>query len=272
MKYARKSISILIVLMLSSILVTTAFAAYPIPDVTMYVVDGTDSYFLITLSGIPAGEDIYDGDYLGWCIDRNHLMPREDSLTVVLYSSLDPPGSLLGKEWDKVNYLLNNKDSYSVDDIQHAIWHYTGWWNYENLSPSVQAIVDEVDANGDGYIPGPCDVLAVICLPEEQAEAQMAIVELGQRCPGFTPGFWKHNIRVALGYPGRFSSFDDSGDHLTYEEVLGYVEATGLWGTGTSALEAALADLTAKGPGSDMIRRDAANALNHVAGFGDFMD
>ena len=89
---------------------------------------------------------------------------------------------------------------------------------------------------------------------------------------GFTPGFWKHNIRVALGYPGHYSSFDDSGDHLTFIEVLGYVEATGLWGTGTSALEAALAELTAKGPGSEMIRRDAANALNHVAGYGDYVD
>ena len=270
MKYAQKSISILTVLMLSGILMTTALAAYLIPDVTMYVVDGTESYFLITLSGIPAGEDISDGDYLGWCIDRNHIMPREDDLTVVLYSSLNPPESLTSKEWDKVNYLLNNKDSYSMNDIQLAIWHFTGWWNYENLPSSAKAIVDEVDANGDGYVPGPGDVLAVICMPEE-AEAQIAIVELGPRCPGFTPGFWKHNIGVALGInPGSYSAFEGGpldGVKVTEEKLL---ELAGIVGV---SLEEAYAAVSAEGgPPNNMIRADMANAFNDAAGYGDYVD
>jgi hypothetical protein len=268
-KYARKSLSILTVLMLSGVLMTTALAAYPIPDVTMSVVDGTESYFVITLSGISAGEDISDGNYPGWCIDRNHEMPRDEDLTVELYSSLNPPTSLMGKEWDKVNYLLNNKDSYSMDDIQLAIWHFTGWWNYENLPSSVQAIVDEADTNGNGYVPGPCDVLAIICVPED-TEAQTAIVELGQ-CPGFTPGFWKHNIGVALGYnPGKYSAFKDGpldGVKVTEAKLL---ELAGIVGV---SLEEAYNAVNAKGgPPNNMIRADMANAFNAAAGYGPFED
>jgi len=270
MKYARKLVSILTVLMLSGILLTTALAAYPISDVTMYVVDGTESYFVITLSGIPAGEEISDGDFLGWCVDRNHVMPREEDLPVVLYSSLNPPESLMGLEWDKVNYLLNNKDSYSVDDIQHAIWHFTGWWYYENLQPSVQAIVDEVNTNGDGYVPGPGDVLAVICVPD--TEAQMAIVELSPpRCPGFTPGFWKHNIGVYLGLRhGSYSAFE--GGPLDGVKVTGPMleELAGIVGV---SLEDAYDAVNAKGgPPNNMIRADMANAFNAAAGYGPFED
>src|SRR3989339_23225 len=89
---------------------------------------------------------------------------------------------------------------------------------------------------------------------------------------GFTPGFWKHNIAVALGEPGEYSCFDDSGNHLIYSDVLGYVEETGQWGTGEAALEAALAALSAQGPGSVTTRTWAANWLNWAAGFGPFVD
>jgi hypothetical protein len=270
MKFARKSISILTVLLLSGILMTTALA-FPISDVTMYVVDGTDSYFLITLSGIPTGEEIYDGDYLGWCFDRDHTMLRENYLTVELWSSLNPPVLQAPKvqEWDKINYLLNNKDSYAIMDIQVAIWYFTDWWSYEGLSPSQKAIVDEVNANGDGYVPGPNDVFAVICVPEDEC-VQMAIVELG-RCPGFTPGFWKHNIGVALGYnPGKYSAFEGGpldGVKVTEAKLL---ELAGIVGV---SLEEAYAAVNAKGgPPNNMIRADMANAFNAAAGYGPFED
>ncbi len=272
MKYLRKSISILIVLLLSGILMTTALAAYPIYDVTMHVHYGSESYFSIALSGIPGGEEITDGDYFGWCIDRDHDMIIDTDLTVDLWSSLNPP-DLPGpkvQEWDKINYLLNNKDDYDMMDMQVVIWYFTDWWSYASLTLTQKAIVDEVDLNGDGFVPGPYDVRAVICLPEE--ETQMAIVELEiPRCPGFTPGFWKHNLGVALGYnPGKYSAFTGGpldGVKVTESKLL---ELAGIVGV---TLEQAYAAVNAKGgPPNNQIRADMANAFNAAAGYGDFMD
>ena len=287
MKYVRKSIAISIVLMLSGILITTALAAYPISNVTMNVVDGTDSYFLTTLTGIPAGEDISDGDYLGWCVETKVELPRSTDYTVTLYSSLDPPASLVGEAWDMVNYILNNK-AVGADkiDIQAAIWYFIkldpdwptpGYYAYDPYgdnryggnppSAETQAMVADALLNGDGYTPGPGDVLAVICMPTNGV--QISIVELEIPCeqpPGLSPGFWKHNINVALGGKGSFSSPHEGEPHLTAADLEGWAADIGV------TLEDALAALNAKGPGSAAIRLGMANAFNEAAGFAEYMD
>jgi len=80
--------------------------------------------------------------------------------------------------------------------------------------------------------------------------------------PGYTPGFWKHNIGVYLGEnPGEYSAFNDGTK----------VDAEILEGLGID-LQAAYAALSAKGPGSDTVRADMANDLNTAAGFGPFVD
>jgi len=243
---------------------------------------------MIQLSNVDPGFDITNGMYTGWCADVDSTINRGVEYDVMLYSSYDTP-NIPAEEWDMIDYILNNKQG-TGSDIQDAIWYFINDRAYRPSPPwavpsppwavsaTAQAIVTDALSNGAGYEPGEGDILAIVCVPVnefgEPIDVQVVIIELTipPLDEGFTPGFWKHNIRVALGYPGHYSSFDDSGDHLTFIEVLGYVEATGLWGTGTSALEAALAELTAKGPGSEMIRRDAANALNHVAGYGDYVD
>ena len=86
-------------------------------------------------------------------------------------------------------------------------------------------------------------------------------------CPGLTPGFWKHNIGVALGYSrGDYSAFRD-GTKLTEAMLQGYAAVVGV------TLQEAYDALTAHGYlGADMVRADMANAFNAAAGFGPFED
>lgn len=84
--------------------------------------------------------------------------------------------------------------------------------------------------------------------------------------PGYTPGFWKHNIGVALGYnPGDYSAFSD-GTKLTAAMLAGYATTVGV------TLEEAYEALSAKGPGMDTVRADMANAFNTAAGYGPFVE
>jgi hypothetical protein len=293
MKIRNTVIGLLAFLLLSGVLMTTVSAevwspSLPTDPATIEITNPyttplcPSSYpFIIDLSNVGPGFDITDGTYTGWCTDVINGITRGVEYDVMLYSSYDEMAPIPSEDWNRINYIINNKQGTGCD-VQAAIWYFINggayWWIAgDPFDPSVdsevQNMVGDATTYGGTYEPGVGDILAIVCVPEDEC-AQTVIIELTvpPEGPGFTPGFWKHNIRVALGYPGDYSSFDDSGEHLTYEEVLGYVEATGLWGTGNSALEAALVDLTAKGPGSEMIRRDAANALNHAAGYGDYMD
>jgi hypothetical protein len=92
-----------------------------------------------------------------------------------------------------------------------------------------------------------------------------------ERPDGLSPGFWKHNIRVALGYPGRYSVPHEGEPRIDYDTIVALAEAvTGE--TGTDALQAALDALTAKGPGSESTRLDMANAFNAAAGYDPYYD
>lgn len=284
MKYARKSIAILTVLMLSGILISTALAAYPISNVTMNVVDGTDSYFLTTLSGIPAGEDISDGTYLGWCVETDVTLPRDDPHTVTLYSSLDPPASLASEAWDMVNYILNHKQGGKID-IQAAIWYFikldSGWptpgyYAYDPYadnryggnppSADTEAMVADALANGDGYTPGPCDVVAVICMPSSCV--QVSIVELEIPCeqpPGLTPGFWKNNLAVYLGLAnGKRGYSDPTGSPTVTKDTMGdFFDSL----AGTYDLNQLYRNLCPQLDGTTAAIRDAAaNVFNVAAG------
>ena len=141
-------ISVFGVLMLSGLLATTVNAAIwpnlPSTVVQLTVVDDTTSYFDSTLSSIPAGFDVTNGEYPGWCIDRSTTMTRDTAHDVVLYSSLDPPAEV-GIDlatFNKINYILNHKQG-DMMDIQDAIWYFTD--NYTppgGFSTAAQAMID----------------------------------------------------------------------------------------------------------------------------------
>ncbi|KON33150.1 MAG: hypothetical protein AC479_05560 [miscellaneous Crenarchaeota group-6 archaeon AD8-1] len=249
--------------------------AAPFPNlppglVTLQVADDTNSYFISTLSAVPAGYDVADGSYPGWCVDMRTDIPREEDILVTLYSSLTPPLDLASERWDMVNYILNNKEGLEMMDIQRAIWYFVkmdgvGWWN-GSPGAGAQAIVDDAEANGDGFIPGEGEILAIICMPETETQITIIEIEIPDIPCGLSPGFWKHNIRVALNFPGRYSVPHDGEPRIDYDIISGYADSIGV------TLEQALEALTAKGPGSDIIRLEMANAFNAAAGYEPYSD
>ncbi len=212
MKYNPILKSTIATLMILGILMTTV-KAFPIPNVTITVVDGTESYFLTTLSGVPVGEDISNGVYLGWCMDVDVSMPRDVSHVVTLYSSLSPPTELSGEAWDMVNYILNHKQGGRMD-IQAALWYFvkmnpigSPWGYYENPaygyppSAATQAMVADALANGAGFVPGPEDVLAIICVPTTLIQTSIIEYEIPpEGDQGLTPGFWKNHPELWAGF------------------------------------------------------------------------
>jgi hypothetical protein len=94
----------------------------------------------------------------------------------------------------------------------------------------------------------------------------------GCPCPGFTPGFWKHNIKVRLGLTnGAYSAF--KGGPRDGQKLTDALMDAGLAAINT-ALGASftLGDLLAflEGPGWSPDRTNTANWFNKVAGYGPF--
>jgi hypothetical protein len=93
----------------------------------------------------------------------------------------------------------------------------------------------------------------------------------GCLCPGFTPGFWKHDLTVLLGGPGDYNAFE--GGTLDGVKVTGAMLTTWLGAinsaTGLSLTpEQALAILQLPGWSTD--RTNLANWFNYEAGYGPY--
>jgi len=190
MKTKHIAIMILASLMLSGTLLATVMAApwpkLPSTTVQLTAEDGIISYFMSTLSGVPAHLDVYNGLYLGWCVDRSVAMVRSVAHNVMLYSSISPP-VLTGINWIAINYILNHKQG-DMMDIQNAIWHFTD--NYippGGFSVAAQAMIDAADANPT-YNPATGTILAIICFPEDHTVAQYSIIEISPRKTGKVTG------------------------------------------------------------------------------------
>jgi hypothetical protein len=151
----------------------------PTGPVTLVVYDGAPiSYFSTVLSNVPAGYDVTNGTYPGWCIEEPIFITEGVEHTVTLYSSYDPslPAHLQDPDWDMVNYLLNHKqgDSY---DIQNATWYFVNGGNMPT-SLAGQAMVNDALANGEGFIPVGSQVIAVICDTGIDEHDQRSIIEV----------------------------------------------------------------------------------------------
>jgi hypothetical protein len=108
--------------------------------------------------------------------------------------------------------------------------------------------------------------MAIICYPKTDTQITIIEIEIPCRLGGLSPGFWKHNIRVALGYPGGYSVPHEGEARITEAILLAYAGDIGV------ALPEALEALTAKGPGSEAIRLNMANAFNAAAGYTPYSD
>jgi hypothetical protein len=135
---------------------------------------GTSSTLDITLSGVPSGYDVSDGTYVGWCLENDYLEDPPNGELYRLVDSTDDPAHFPSPcenydkiPWDLVNYLLNHKAvSATAWDVQIALQTVAGTdaGAYAPLPPLAQAMVDDANSNGHGFLPGPGNVVAVaIC-------------------------------------------------------------------------------------------------------------
>jgi hypothetical protein len=138
--------------------------------VTMLAKYGTNSWFDMTFSDIPAGFDITNGTYLGWCAQENVEMVKNINHTVRLYSSYDPyiPPNFQSENWSKINYILNHKRG-NRDEIQQVIWYYLNFEGYPSDDNS-QLMITDANQNGSGFIPHSGEVIAILVngVPEIQ--------------------------------------------------------------------------------------------------------
>jgi len=135
----------------------------PTTYVTMRAEYGTASWFDMTLSDIQPGYDVINGSHLGWCIQINTSMTRGVNHTVQLNSSYDPamPERFQSSNWDKVNYILNNKQG-SRESIQNAIWYFICNLSYPSNDTQAQAMIAAANGNGIGFIPDPGETIAIL--------------------------------------------------------------------------------------------------------------
>ena len=176
----------------------------PLPDAGEYVdlwiyPNEIDCYTDVHLTGVPSapeGEDPYkveDGTWPGWCADFFHVIYYQPNgqywyYDFQMYSFYDSsawptglqtfmnthgpdsdgdgnPGPV---EWDKINWILNNKGTYTAEQVQNAIWWFTnggesGTNNSGEPAPqSPNALAQEANLYGDGFIPGPGELMALI--------------------------------------------------------------------------------------------------------------
>ena len=132
-----------------------------------YDCDGWDSYWHVAVTSGGSGDlpnSGSDGYYLGWCIDRTTTITSgEHDFSVIPYYDTDNlPSDEKNNDWARINYILNNKGSYSATVIQNAIWYFTGDTNNYNSNSQTKALVDDALANGGDFVPGPGDWMAVL--------------------------------------------------------------------------------------------------------------
>ncbi len=133
---------------------------------------GTAAYWDIYLSGVPAGYDVWDGLWNGWCAEYGIMLPESTDYEVTLWSSQEPllPTRIQNDEWDKVNYLLNNKHPAATSiDIQAAIWYLLGQTGLPS-DPDALAMIADAQANGEGFRPETGDWIACIALPPDSVQ------------------------------------------------------------------------------------------------------
>jgi hypothetical protein len=148
--------------------------------VTMHY-PGTQSYWSHDLSSVPAGYDVADGNYLGWCLQANvYAYPDTLYCGTTLYAVTDPnlPAVFANVKWDMINWVLNHKNGASNNDIQDAIWYFSGSKSYPTSQGAIGLIMD-AEANGVGYVPGPGEIMSVVVYIANTIQSTFIEVEVG---------------------------------------------------------------------------------------------
>jgi hypothetical protein len=145
--------------------------------VTLQVSDGSPiSYIQAQISG----GTILDGTHPGWCIDTDKPIYPGETYTAYVYSSYKPiPAGLIKypENLDLVNWIINQDyvgqpspgcgGTYTYGDVQQAIWQLLDPPSSQQIGDPCRTaeIVAAAFANGEGYVPGCGEYLAVILVP-----------------------------------------------------------------------------------------------------------
>jgi hypothetical protein len=133
------------------------------------------------VNGLFDGDILIDGEwqrYRARCVDINHAIGSNIPYTCTLYSSLDMNAPVDKPEnLDLINYMINHKDEYlnlwgaTQKDLMAVGWilidNETTSTRLKNLLKNydpdlVNLIIAEIEMNGEGFIPGPDDLIGII--------------------------------------------------------------------------------------------------------------
>lgn len=184
MKTARKTVKAFTALTLFAFALSMVNLAYaldvpnislPPSQVTVEVVyPSSECYYYVVLSNVPEGYYISNGQFLGWCVDEHHYIYKGRTYSATLYSSYASDNPNQDPDWDKVNYILNHKRG-TWNDVQAAIWYFVdgGKWPSD---ADAQAMINDANANGEGFIPAAGETLAVVVWINDST--QVPIIEV----------------------------------------------------------------------------------------------
>ena len=153
--------------------------------------------------------------YTGWCGDYHlYIMEDTDHNNTLLYNSYNDslPLHLANDFWPEVNYILNNKIGDDWKQIQIAIWYVLGFGD-QGLEDDGWQMVNDAIANGENYIPGVFDAIAIIGDVGEDIQPQ--IFELYRIDPnGDIDGDGIINIDEDIDQDGDPENDDTDGDGI----------------------------------------------------------
>ena len=123
----------------------------PIYRINIKMYTGSESYFNIEFKNIGSGYDIYDGIWVGWCADSETTIETNEWYQGYVYCSYSPPNQY-DIDWPKINWIINNKGTYSTDYIQDTIWHFTNGLTPNGLAMSAYAHPNFCPQTGQKYV------------------------------------------------------------------------------------------------------------------------
>jgi hypothetical protein len=277
MKSKTTVVAVLTIAVLSSMfLLNPVNAACNLPASVTLSIGAGDPPVVITLSGIVGSYDIANGPYTGYCVELGTAVGPPPIVATPICTDNE------GSPWNEINWLLNNyPDSLN---LQLAIWRLQGnseafitsqGWTF---TAAAGAMYTAALAHGT-FDPSAGQWVGVRLVTSGQD--LLIKIKVPELAPGFTPGFWKHDIQVRLSHApynedltkasyNAFSGGPRDGDKLT-DALMDTLLATVHTMPGFAALtfDQALANLQLQG--NNPLRTATANAFNAAAGYGPYV-
>jgi hypothetical protein len=141
-------------------LVAVASAALPV-SVTATLTHpnpylSTSPYWIVDITA-GGNADLPNGIYDGYCGDGSVVMKQMTTFNI--YDSRVPalfPSGLTSADWNRINYVLNNKQGANKETLQVVYWHYGGVGYIPNANYDLakyNEIIADANAYGGSYVP-----------------------------------------------------------------------------------------------------------------------